>query len=60
MFPLFHGRKASTIKWATTAYNTPKKTLNTKILIDVAMSFPASELNLIFCYVPQFSLQLSW
>ena len=30
MFPLFHGRKASTIKRATTAYNTPKKTLDTK------------------------------
>ena len=31
-----------------------------KTLIDVAMSFPACEMNLISRYVPQFSLQLSW
>ena len=62
LFLLFHGHKACTINIREQQQRTTdqRRRWIPKILIDVAMRFRACELNLIFPYVPQFSLQLSW
>ena len=62
LFLLFHGHKACTINIREQQQRTTdqRRRWIPKILIDVAMRFRACELNLIFRYVPQFPLQLSW